>query len=161
MICRRKRKVIINDTIRSWFRPAIIMIFRCLHCFAFFLESSPAARSSSLINKQRVGHHAFLEQTNKQQVTQKILSDSTSATGIRLTCLLLTISFIFVICTLPISIRSLIADYLPSQRSTTRWQITQLCLTLLMYFNHTVRHRVFYLADHLRFSSRWHSFSIV
>lgn len=105
----------------------------------FRLESSPAVRSISQTNKQRLCHspvnnNIFLEQNNKQ----KILSDSTSSTGIRLTCLLLIISFIFVICTLPISIRLLIADYLPSQKSSTRVQIAQLSLTLLMYFNHTV-----------------------
>jgi hypothetical protein len=105
----------------------------------FRLESSPAVRSISQTNKQRICHspvnnNIFLEQNNKQ----KILSDSTSSTGIRLTCLLLIISFIFVICTLPISIRLLIADYLPSQKSSTRVQIAQLSLTLLMYFNHTV-----------------------
>jgi hypothetical protein len=107
--------------------------------FFFRLESSPAVRSISQTNKQRLCHspvnnNIFLEQNNKQ----KILSDSTSSTGIRLTCLLLIISFIFVICTLPISIRLLIADYLPSQKSSTRVQIAQLSLTLLMYFNHTV-----------------------
>ncbi len=81
----------------------------------------------------------FLEQNPKQKTNQKHLFDPTSATGIRLTCLLLIISFIYVICTLPISIRLLIADYLPSQKSTTRWQITQLCLTILMFLNHSVR----------------------
>jgi len=104
-----------------------------------FLESTPAGRSSSQINKQRIYHNKSSEQNNKQ----KILSDSTSTTGIRLTCLLLIISFIFVICTIPISIRSLIVDFLPSQKSTTRWQITQLCLTLLMYLNHTVKKQKF------------------
>ena len=49
------------------------------------------------------------------------------------------ISFIFVICTLPISIRALISDFFPEYKTTTRWQITQLCLTLLMYLNHTVK----------------------
>ena len=79
-----------------------------------------------------------------------MITDSTSSTGIRLTCLLITISFIFVLCTLPISIRLLIADYLPSQKSTTRWQITQLCLTLLMYLNHTVRKKDWKIALRLK-----------
>lgn len=39
---------------------------------------------------------------------------------------------------MPISIRLIIADYLPEEKSTTRWQLTQLCLTLLMFFNHAV-----------------------
>lgn len=101
------------------------------------LESSPAVRSVSQMNKQRVYHNKPFEQNNRQ----KTVTDSSSSAGIRLTCLLLIISFIFVVCTLPISIRSLIADYLPSQKSTVRWQITQLCLTLLMYFNHTVKEK--------------------
>ncbi|UJR27095.1 hypothetical protein I4U23_008395 [Adineta vaga] len=101
-------------------------------------KSSPAMRSYSQMNKQRIelnlGNNKFIEQVNKQKPS----SDPTSAAGIRLTCLLLIISFIFVICTLPISIRSLIAEYLPSQKSTARWQIIQLCLTLLMFLNHTI-----------------------
>ena len=91
------------------------------------LESTPAARSFTQHPTQR-----------SQNKSQQLLFDSTSATGIRLTCLLLIISFIFVVCTLPISIRSILADLLPEVRSTSHWQLTQLSLTLLMYFNHTV-----------------------
>ncbi|CAF3040291.1 unnamed protein product [Rotaria sp. Silwood2] len=104
-------------------------------------ESVPAGRSSSQIHKQRISHiprnNIFNEPINKQKKNQKNLFDPTNTTGIRLTCLLLIVSFIFVICTLPISIRLLVVDYLPLQKTTERWQITQLCLTLLMYFNHT------------------------
>ena len=95
-------------------------------------------RSYSQINKQRIeqgpGNNKFLDQSIKPKTS----FDPTSATGIRLTCLLLIISFIFVLCTLPISIRSLVSEYLPSQKSTVRWQMTQVCLTLLMFLNHTV-----------------------
>ena len=104
----------------------------------FFQESSPIVRSTSQLNKQRACQSLG---TTSRSSEQKVSSNSNSSTGIRLTCLLLTISFIFVLCTLPISIRLLIADYLPAQKSTIRWQLTQLCLTLLMYFNHTVRAR--------------------
>ncbi|CAF0929370.1 unnamed protein product [Adineta ricciae] len=101
-------------------------------------ESSPAMRSYSQINKQRIeqgpGNNKFLDQSIKPKTS----FDPTSATGIRLTCLLLIISFIFVLCTLPISIRSLVSEYLPSQKSTMRWQMTQVCLTLLMFLNHTI-----------------------
>jgi len=108
-------------------------------CFFFFEESSPAGRSySHQLGKQ----HSICQRTARQNQAKKILADSTSSAGIRLTCLLLTISFIFVLCTLPISIRLLIADYLPTHKTTTRWQITQLCLTLLMYLNHTVRNHI-------------------
>ena len=102
------------------------------------LESSPAVRSCNQINKQRIHHNTINNKFPEQKTNQNTLFDSTSATGIRLTCLLLIISFIFVICTLPISIRSLIGDHLPIQKSTRQWQITQLCLTILMYLNHTV-----------------------
>ena len=111
-----------------------MMYFSCL-------ESSPIARSITQVNKQRL-NQSLINQSRSSD--QKVSTDSTSSTGIRLTCLLLTISFIFVLCTLPISIRSLIADYLPSQKSTIHWQLTQLCLTLLMYFNHTVGERNIY-----------------
>ncbi|CAF4348285.1 unnamed protein product [Adineta steineri] len=70
----------------------------------------------------------------EQNINKKNLYDPTSATGIRLTYLLLLISFTFVVCTLPISIRPLIVDYLSSFKSTKRWRITQDCLTLLMFF---------------------------
>lgn len=99
------------------------------------LESSPMVRSTSQLNKQRICQS--LANTSRSS-EQRVPSDTNSSTGVRLTCLLLAISFIFILCTLPISIRSLIADYLPQQKSTIRWQLTQLCLTLLMYFNHTV-----------------------
>ncbi|CAF0907989.1 unnamed protein product [Rotaria sp. Silwood1] len=104
-------------------------------------ESVPAGRSSSQIQKQRISHiprnNIFIEHNNKRKTNQKNLFDPTNTTGIRLTCLLLIVSFIFVICTLPISIRSLLADYSSLQISTERLQTTQLCLTLLMYLNHT------------------------
>lgn len=103
-----------------------------------YLESSPIVRSISQVNKQRLTQSIANQSRTSEQ---KLAADSTSSTGIRLTCLLLTISFIFVLCTLPISIRLLIADYLPSQKSTIHWQLTQLCLTLLMYLNHTVETR--------------------
>ncbi|CAF3177198.1 unnamed protein product [Rotaria socialis] len=103
-------------------------------------ESVPVGRSPTQFNKQRLYHiprnNKFIEQNNKPNTNQKHLFGPISATGIRLTCLLLIVSFIFVICTLPISIRSLIAKYLPSQRSTAHWQIIQVSLTLLMYLNH-------------------------
>ncbi len=102
----------------------------------FIIESSPAGRS--FIPHGRTYHNG-LTKNCFQPKSQQILFDSTSATGIRLTCLLLIISFIFVLCTLPISIRLLISDFFPEYKSTTRWQITQLCLTLLMYLNHTVK----------------------
>ncbi|CAF1218452.1 unnamed protein product [Adineta steineri] len=110
-------------------------------------ESSPAIRSHSQTNKQRIYrdpvNNKMVEQDQKQNTNQKTLLDPTSATGIRLTCLLLLISFIFVVCTLPISIRPLIVDYLPSFKSTKRWRITQDCLTLLMFLNHAINF-VFY-----------------
>ncbi len=62
------------------------------------------------------------------------------------------------ICTLPISIRLLIADYLPSQKSTTRWQITQLCLTILMFLNHSVRkHFEFLIENHLEILDQFYT----
>jgi hypothetical protein len=85
-------------------------------------------------------YHNGLRKNNSQQKSQQLPFDSTSATGIRLTCLLMIISFIFVLCTLPISIRALFSRSIPEANSTTRWQITQLCVTLLMYFNHTVKY---------------------
>lgn len=85
-------------------------------------------------------YHNGLRKNNSQQKSQQLPFDSTSATGIRLTCLLMIISFIFVLCTLPVSIRALFARSIPDEKSTTRWQITQLCVTLLMYFNHTVKY---------------------
>jgi hypothetical protein len=103
-----------------------------------FVESSPIGNRSSFINRQRIYRHTCPEQTKKKPMSSKNHLNSASATGIRLTCLLLLISFVFVICTLPISIRLLVADFLPTSKSTKRWQITQLCLTLLMFFNHTV-----------------------
>jgi len=99
------------------------------------IESSPAGRS--FIPHGRIYHNS-VNKNGFQQKSQQILFDSTSTTGIRLTCLLLIISFIFVFCTLPISIRALIAGFFPEYKTTTRWQVTQLCLTLLMYLNHTV-----------------------
>ncbi|CAF0960676.1 unnamed protein product [Rotaria sordida] len=105
-------------------------------------ESVPAGRSSSQIHKQHrtsqtARNNIFIEHNNKQKTNQKKLFDPTNITGIRLTCLLLIVSFVFVLCTLPISIRSLIADYLSRQKSTERLQIMHVCLTLLMYLNHT------------------------
>jgi hypothetical protein len=100
------------------------------------LESSPAGRS--FIPHGRTYHNG-LKKVGFQQKSQQILFDSTSATGIRLTCLLLIISSIFVLCTLPTSIRALVADFLPAPKSTMRLQITQLSLTILMYLNHTVK----------------------
>ena len=99
------------------------------------LEPTPVGRS--FISHGRV-YHNRLNKNSFQRKSERVLIDSTSATGIRLTWLLLTISFIFVLCTLPISIRSLIADFLPKHESTAYWQITQLSLTVLMYLNHTV-----------------------
>ena len=101
----------------------------------FLLESSPAARS---FNPQSRLYHHWINKNSPEKKSQQAFFDSTNATGIRLTCLLLIISFTFVLCTLPVSINALIAKILPEYRSTTRWQITQLCLTLFMYFNHTV-----------------------
>ena len=95
-----------------------------LHCS----ESSPAART-------------FIPHGHRNPSQNKPahgLCDSSSATGIRLTCLLLLLSFIFVLCTMPISIRLLVADFLPGHRSTSRWQIVHLILNLLMYLNHAV-----------------------
>ncbi|CAF3979480.1 unnamed protein product [Adineta steineri] len=91
-------------------------------------ESSSADRPYSQTNNEMT----------EQNINQKNLFNSTSATRIRLTYLLLLISFTFVVCTLPISIRPLIVDYLPSFKSTKRWRITQDCLTLLMFLNHAV-----------------------
>ncbi|CAF1036942.1 unnamed protein product [Rotaria sordida] len=99
------------------------------------VESSPAARS--FISHGRVYHNG-LNKNNFQQKSQQVLYDSTSATGIRLTCSLLIISFVFVLCTLPVSMRQLIADLFPEYKSTTHWQITGVSLTVLMYLNHTV-----------------------
>jgi hypothetical protein len=106
------------------------------------IESTPAGRT--FIPHSRTYHNG-LKRNGFPQKSQQILFDSTSATGIRLTCLLLIISFIFVLCTLPISIRALIADFFPKSKSSTPWQITQLCLTILMYLNHTVNDIYFFL----------------
>ncbi len=100
------------------------------------IESSPAGRS--FIPHGRIYHNS-VNKNGFQQKSQQILFDSTSTTGIRLTCLLLIISSIFVLCTLPTSIRALVADFLPAPKSTMRLQITQLSLTILMYLNHTVK----------------------
>ncbi len=100
------------------------------------LEITPAGRS--FIPHSRI-HNNRLNKTGLQDKSQKILFDSTSATGIRLTCLLLIISFIFVLCTLPISIRSLMTDSRFDHKSTARWQIIHLSLTTLMYLNHAVK----------------------
>ncbi|CAF0845291.1 unnamed protein product [Adineta ricciae] len=105
-------------------------------------ESSPAARSFNPQN--RLNHHG-INKNNPEQKSQQALFDSTSATGIRLTCLLLIISFTFVLCTLPVSINALVAKILPEYRSTTHWQITQSSLTLFMYFNHTINFVVYCL----------------
>ncbi|CAF3608406.1 unnamed protein product [Rotaria sp. Silwood1] len=101
------------------------------------VESTPAPRS--FISHGRLYHNG-LNKNGFQRKSQRILFDSTSATGIRLTCSLLVISFIFVLCTLPISIRHLLAEFIPGYRhtSTTYWQITQLILTILMYLNHAI-----------------------
>jgi hypothetical protein len=104
------------------------------------LESTPGCRS--FIPHGRT-HHNGITKNGFQTKSQQILFDSTSARGIRLTCLLIVISFIYVTCTLPISIRLLISDFLPEQKSTSRWQITQLSLTVLMYLNHTVNIRLY------------------
>ena len=95
------------------------------------VESTPAARS---FTSHRRSYRTRLNRTPVQPKSRQILFDSTSATGIRLTCLLLIISFLFVFCTSPIPIR----HFFPENRSTMRWQITGLVLHLLMYFNHTV-----------------------
>ncbi|CAF4137258.1 unnamed protein product [Adineta steineri] len=96
-------------------------------------ESSPADRPYSQTNNEMT----------EQNTNQKGLFDPTSTTGMRLTCLLLLVSFTFVVCTLPISIRPLTVDYLSSFKSTKRWRITQDCLTLLMFLNHSINF-VFY-----------------
>ncbi|CAF3359947.1 unnamed protein product [Rotaria socialis] len=83
-------------------------------------------------------YHVRSSKTGFQQKSQRILFDSTTATGMRLTLSLLIISFIFVLGTFPVSIRLLILDNFPEQKKKSHWQITQLCLTVLMYFNHTV-----------------------
>ncbi|CAF1229111.1 unnamed protein product [Adineta steineri] len=98
-------------------------------------ESSPAGRS--FIQQGRIYHNG-LNKNNFQQKSQQVLFDSTSATGIRLTCLLLLISFISVLCTLPPSIRAFTADLRTPQESTVKWQIAELVTTTLMYFNHTI-----------------------
>ncbi|CAF1476854.1 unnamed protein product [Adineta steineri] len=100
-------------------------------------ESSSADRPYSQTNNEMT----------EQNINQKNLFDPTSAIGIRLTCLLLLISFTFVVCTLPISIRPLIVDYLPSFKSTKRWRITQDCLTLLMFLNHVINFVFYCLTD--------------
>ena len=124
-----------------------------------YLESTPAGRS--LIPQVRYPPTAVLTRRDSQRKCQQVLSDSTSSTGIRLTFLLLIISFIFVLCTLPTSIHSFIADFLPEYNSTKRWQITQLCLTLLMYLNHTVTNKSSIRYILLFFDFRSISFSIV
>lgn len=73
-----------------------------------------------------------------QQKSQQVLLDPTSAAGIRLTCLLLAISFIFVLCTVPLCFRGFMADSLPKDGSTTKWRMIGICFRLLMYLNHTV-----------------------
>ena len=83
-------------------------------------------------------YHNRLNKNPFQRRSERVLIDSTSAAGIRLTCLLLIVSFIFVLCTLPISIRSLTADFFPKHGSTARGQTIQLSLTVLMYLNHAV-----------------------
>ncbi|UJR22052.1 hypothetical protein I4U23_025120 [Adineta vaga] len=103
-------------------------------------ESSPAGRS--FIPQSRLYHNG-LNKTNPERKSPQVPLDSTSATGIRLTCLLLVISFTFVLCTLPISINALFAKALSKYKSTTHWQIRQLSLTVLMYLNHTINF-VFY-----------------
>ena len=123
-----------------------LQTFFLIHIFLFCndkfdLESSPAGRSFSPHGRI---YHNGLKKGDFQQKSQQILFDSTSATGIRLTCLLLIISFIFVVCTLPISIRALISDLFPEKKSTIRWRIIQLILTTLMYFNHTVNIFIFF-----------------
>ncbi|CAF1325971.1 unnamed protein product [Adineta steineri] len=100
-------------------------------------ESNSADRPYSQTNNEMT----------EQNTDQKKLFDPTSATGIRLTYLLLLISFTFVVCTLPISIRPLIVDYLSSFKSTKRWRITQDCLTLLMFLNHAINFVFYYLTD--------------
>ncbi|CAF1135553.1 unnamed protein product [Rotaria magnacalcarata] len=82
--------------------------------------------------------HVRSSKTGFQNKSQRVLFDSTNATGMRLTLSLLIISFVFVLCTFPISIRSLIIDIFPGQNKKSHWQIAQLCLTILMYFNHAV-----------------------
>ena len=125
-----------------------------------FLESCPAGRSSTLHNKQRIYRPSYLDHGKQQKRRFTTLPDSTNPTNIRLTCLLLLISLIFVVCTLPISIRLIIADYLLSQKSTARWQMTQLSLTMLMFLNHTVHEQISYF--HFIFFStivRWICFT--
>lgn len=78
--------------------------------------------------------------TTLQQKSNQILFDSTSATGIRLTCLLLIISFIFVLCTSPMPIRFLTSHLFEEYHTTIRWQMSRNSLTLLMYLNHTVEY---------------------
>ncbi|CAF2808218.1 unnamed protein product [Rotaria sp. Silwood2] len=98
-------------------------------------ESTPATRS--FIPHGRLYHNG-LNKNGFQRKSQRVLFDSTSATGIRLTCSLLVISFVFVLCTVPISIRSLITDLFPEYDSTAYWQLTRVILTSLMYLNHAV-----------------------
>ncbi|CAF3233275.1 unnamed protein product, partial [Rotaria sp. Silwood2] len=103
--------------------------------FLIILESTPATRS--FIPHGRLYHNG-LNKNGFQRKSQRVLFDSTSATGIRLTCSLLVISFVFVLCTVPISIRSLITDLFPEYDSTAYWQLTRVILTSLMYLNHAV-----------------------
>jgi hypothetical protein len=126
----------------------IIFFSSLLKLIDFFkiIELTPAGRS--FIPHSRICNHR-LNKNGIQEKSHQILFDSTSATGIRLTCLLLIISFIFVLCTLPISIRLLIAYFVPQYKTTARWQITQLSFRLLMYLNHTVKHEIliYFLID--------------
>ena len=105
----------------------------------FLLESVTPNRSHDPINKQNVFLHGQSHQSNITKSLRKMLFASKNATRMRLTSLLLIVSFVFVFCTIPISIRSLISKQLFKNRSTTQWQLTEVCFALLMYLNHTVK----------------------
>ena len=112
------------------------VVVMLLRIFFFFQESTLAGRSS---NNRRRSHHPSLSKLSVQQKSKQVLFDPTSVAGIRLTCLLLAISFIFVVCTSPVSIRRFLSDLLPKDQSATKWRMTGICFHLIMYLNHTVR----------------------
>ena len=106
-------------------------------CFFFPIELTPVGRSYTPHTRT---YQSGLNKTTHQPKSNQVLFDSTSATGIRLTCLLLIISFIFVLCTSPMPIQFLFERLFGEHKSTFRWQFTRAFFTLLMYLNHTVTH---------------------
>lgn len=136
-----------------------------LFSFFFPIELTPMGRSYTPHART---YQSASNKTTHQPKSNQILFDSTSATGIRLTCLLLIISFIFVLCTSPMPIHFLLQRLIGEYKSTSGWQFTRIFFSLLMYLNHTVIHvlnkftdksSIFVLGEFCLLLSYWSSIS--